>query len=161
MSAKRAAILALAVAIAIPAEGIFQRAYRDPVGILTVCYGTTKDVKLGDYRTLAQCKALLDADMLKAIDTVQRCAKRDLSATQTAAFADAVYNIGPTIVCDTKRSTLARKLQAGDVVGACNELPRWDKASVAGVMVALPGLTKRREAERALCLGNASVVAIK
>ena len=161
MSAQRLAILALATAIAIPAEGLRQWAYRDPVGIATICYGTTTDVKPGDYRTLAQCKALLDADMLKAIDTVQRCTKRDLSAPQTAALADAVYNLGPTIVCDTTRSTLARKLQSGDVAGACNELPKWDKARVAGVLVALPGLTARRAKERDLCLGNDSGVAIK
>ena len=90
MSAQRLAILALATAIAIPAEGIRQWAYKDVAGVATICYGTTTGIKPGDYRTLAQCKALLDADMLKAIDTVQRCAKRDLSATQTAAFADAV-----------------------------------------------------------------------
>jgi len=152
MSAQRLAILALATAIAVPAEGLRQRAYRDPVGILTVCYGTTTGVKPGDYRTLAQCKALLADDMLKSIDTVQRCARRELTDAQTAAFADAVYNIGPKIVCDTTRSTLARKLQSGDVVGACNELPKWDKASVAGVLLALPGLTARRAKERDLCL---------
>lgn len=149
---KRAAILALATAIAVPAEGIRQWAYRDPVGVLTVCYGTTSGVKPGDYRTLDQCKALLNADMLASIDTVQKCARRELTDTQTAAFADAVYNLGPTIVCDTTRSTLARKLQSGDVQGACREIPKWDKAKVAGVMVALPGLTARRQKERDLCL---------
>lgn len=158
---KRALILALASAVAIPAEGLRQWAYRDVAGVATICYGTTKGVKPGDYRTLEQCKALLNKDMLASIDTVQRCARRDLSAEQTAAFADAVYNLGPKVVCDPARSTLARKLQAGDVVGACNELPKWVKATVAGVPVTLPGLVKRREAERALCLGNTSVVAIK
>lgn len=149
---KRALILALASAVAIPAEGLRQWAYRDPVGVVTICYGTTNGIKTGDYRTLAQCKALLNRDMLASIDTVQRCARRDLSAEQTAAFADAVYNIGPVIVCDTTRSTLARKLHAGDIVGACNELPKWSKASVGGITVSLPGLVARRAKERALCL---------
>ena len=149
---KRATALALATAIAIPAEGLRQAAYRDPVGIATVCFGTTAGVKMGDYRTLDQCKALLSRDMLAAVTTVEQCARRELTAPQTAAFADAVYNIGPTIVCNTDMSTLARKLQAGDVAGACNQLPRWDKANVAGIMVPLPGLTKRRAAEQALCL---------
>ena len=35
---------------------------------------------------------------------------------------------------------------------ACNQLPRWDNARIAGVLVPLPGLTKRRAAERTLCL---------
>ena len=149
---RRAAILALATAIAVPAEGLRQAAYRDPVGIVTICYGTTSGVKMGEYRTMDQCRASLNADMNEAVNIVERCAKSTLSAYQTAAFADAVYNLGPTIVCDAKRSTLARKLQAGDTIGACEQLPRWNKARVAGVMVPLPGLTKRREAERALCV---------
>lgn len=149
---RRAAILALATAIAIPAEGLRQTAYRDPVGIVTICYGTTGGVKMGDRRTMDECRAFLSADMNEAVTIVERCAKSTLSVYQTAAFADAVYNLGPTIVCDTQRSTLARKLQAGDAIGACEQLPRWNKARVLGVMVTLPGLTKRREAERALCV---------
>ena len=35
--------VAAATAIAIPAEGLRQYAYRDPVGILTTCYGSTMD----------------------------------------------------------------------------------------------------------------------
>ena len=69
-----------------------------------------------------------------------------------AAFSDAVYNIGPTIACDTAHSTAARYLKAGELAAACQQLPRWDTASVGGVMVSLPGLTKRRSKEMALCL---------
>lgn len=153
---RKATALALAVAIAIPAEGLRQTAYRDPVGILTVCYGTTgKDVTPGKLYTLDQCKALLNRDMLDAIDQVDACVP-GLPAKTLAAFADAVYNLGPALVCDTSRSTAARLLKAGDVRGACNQLPRWDKANVSGFMVALPGLTKRRAKEQALCLEGLS-----
>ena len=69
-----------------------------------------------------------------------------------AAFGDAVYNLGPTIACNKQKSTAARLLDAGDLDGACNQLPRWDKARVGGVMVSLPGLTKRRAKEREVCL---------
>ena len=69
-----------------------------------------------------------------------------------AAFGDGVFNIGPKIACDTKNSTAARYLKAGNLRAACDQLPRWDKAKVMGVMVSLPGLTKRRAAERELCL---------
>jgi GH24 family phage-related lysozyme (muramidase) len=47
-------------------------------------------------------------------------------------------------------------LYKGDLIGACNQLPRWDKASVGGIMVSLPGLSKRRAAERDLCLTGAA-----
>ena len=145
---------ALATAIAIPAEGLRQWAYLDPPGILTVCYGTTRDVVQGRKYSLDECRALLDRDMREAVETVERCAP-GLPEHVLAAFADAVYNIGPTIACNLEASTAARMLKAGDVAGACAQLSRWDRARVAGVMVPLPGLTKRRAAERALCEGGA------
>lgn len=142
---------ALAAAIAIPAEGLRQFAYYDPPGILTVCYGSTTNVVKGKKYSLEECRARLDADMAAAVDHVERCAP-GLPVNALAAFSDAVYNIGPKIVCDTKASTAARLLKAGDVPGACRQLPRWNKASVGGAMVELPGLTKRRAAEMQLCL---------
>jgi len=66
-----------------------------------------------------------------------------------AAFGDAVYNIGPKVACN---STAAKYLKAGNYEAACRELPRWNRATVAGVSVVLPGLTKRRNLEMALCL---------
>ena len=143
--------VALAAAIAIPAEGLRQWAYYDPPGILTVCYGSTTDVQKGKKYSLDECKARLDADMLAAVQAVDRCAP-GLPVPVLAAFGDAVYNIGPTVACDTSRSTAARLLKAGDLRGACDQLPRWNKARVAGAMVELPGLTKRRAKERELCL---------
>lgn len=153
MNARALKALAIAVGLAIPAEGLRQVAYKDPVGVLTVCYGTTgNDVKANKVYSLEQCKAMLNRDMLQAIETVDKCAP-GLQDHSLAAFADAVYNLGPTIVCDPKKSTAARMLKAGDVRGACNQLPRWSFAKVGGVSVALPGLIKRRERERVLCLG--------
>lgn len=49
-------------------------------------------------------------------------------------------------------STAARFLKAGDYAAACRQLPRWDKVSVGGMMIALPGLTKRRNTEMVQCL---------
>lgn len=145
------AAAALATAIAIPAEGLRQYAYRDPPGILTVCYGTTgKDVVAGKKYSLQECKAFLDRDMLKAVKTVEKC-QPGLPENVLAAFSDAVYNLGPSVACE---STAARLLRSGKVMEACDQLPRWNKAKVAGVYVELPGLTKRREAERRLCRGE-------
>jgi GH24 family phage-related lysozyme (muramidase) len=146
------AVLLIATALAIPAEGLRKYAYNDPVGILTVCYGHTgDDVEKGREYSFDECKALLDQDMRLAVAAVERCAP-GLPAESLAAFADAVYNLGPKIACNTSASTAARLLKAGDIRGACEELPRWNKASLAGFKVALPGLTKRRAAERELCL---------
>lgn len=142
---------AIATALAIPAEGLRQYAYYDPPGILTVCYGSTTNVIKGKKYSLEECRERLDADMLKAIEAVERCVP-GLPANILAAFGDAVYNLGPTIACNTAKSTAARLLAAGQWDAACKQLPRWDKARVAGVMVPLPGLTKRREREREVCL---------
>jgi GH24 family phage-related lysozyme (muramidase) len=145
------AAAALATAIAIPAEGLRQYAYYDPPGILTVCYGTTgKGVVSGRKYSLQECKSLLDRDMLKAVHTVEKC-QPNLPENVLAAFSDAVYNLGPSVACE---STAARLLRSGKVMEACDQLPRWNKAKVAGAYVELPGLTKRREAERRLCRGE-------
>lgn len=147
-----ATVSALACAIAMPAEGLRQWAYHDPVGILTTCYGHTgADVQKGVKYSIEQCDALLTADMQKAISTVDKC-QPGLPDNVLAAFSDAAYNLGPTIACNTERSTAARYLAAGMFQEACDQLPRWNKASVGGVMVPLPGLTKRRAKERELCL---------
>lgn len=128
-----------------------QYAYYDPPGILTVCYGSTTNVVKGKKYSLEECSARLTADMQAAVEAVDRCVP-GLPVNVLAAFSDAVYNMGPTIACNTKQSTAARYLAAGRLIDACNQLPRWDKARVGGVMVSLPGLTKRRAAERELCL---------
>jgi GH24 family phage-related lysozyme (muramidase) len=145
------AAAAIATAIAIPAEGLRQVAYYDPPGILTVCYGSTTNVQAGKVYSLAECKVRLDAEMMQAIETVDKCAP-GLPDNTLAAFGDAVYNLGPKVACDTKNSTAARLLKAGQIGDACAQLPRWNKARVAGVMVELPGLTKRRMAEFNLCM---------
>lgn len=150
---RRTAAALLATTIAIPAEGLRQYAYLDPPGILTVCYGSTTDVVRGKKYSLEECKARLETDMNAAIATVDRCVP-GLPESVLAAFGDAVYNIGPKVACSKKQSTAARMLAAGDYKGACNQLPRWNKSVILGVAVALPGLTKRRNAEREVCLSG-------
>lgn len=147
---KRVALAAaLATVIAVQAEGLRQVAYYDPPGILTVCYGTTgPEVVKGKHYSLDECKAFLSRDMLDAIETVERC-HPGLPVNVLAAFGDAVYNIGPTVACN---STASKYLAAGRLEDACNQLSRWNKARVMGVLVELPGLTKRREKERLLCI---------
>lgn len=150
-SKKIASATAIAIALAAPMEGLRQYAYYDPPGVLTVCYGSTTDVVKGKKYSIEECKARLNNEMRQAIETVERCVP-GLPVHTLAAFGDAVYNLGPTIVCDTEKSDAARLLAQGNTAAACNQLPRWDKAKVAGVFISLPGLTKRRALEKELCL---------
>jgi len=151
-NAKKAGVgLALACAVAAPFEGFRNWAYSDPVGIPTACFGTTKGVKLGQYYTDEQCHALLNKEMTEAVEAVIRCVPHDMTENQIAAFGSAVYNIGPKLVCDQRNSTAARLLANGQILEACEQLTRWSRARVGGVSVELPGLVKRRSAERDLC----------
>lgn len=151
-AAKRtAAALGIAVAIAAPFEGLRNYAYRDPVGIPTICYGSIQGVRMGQFKTTAECDALLGEEMAARVATVERCAP-GLPVNMLAAWASAIFNTGDHLVCNPARSTAARLLRAGQLVEACRQLPRWNKATKAGVLITLPGLTRRREAEEALCL---------
>lgn len=151
----RHAVIARAMAVLLPMaatfEGVRQYAYYDPPGILTVCYGSTTNVVKGKKYSMEECKQRLEADMLTAVKVVERCAP-GLPVNALVAFSDAVYNIGPVIVCNQKSSTAARLLAAGDWQAACRQLPRWNKATIAGKKVELPGLTKRRNHEMEVCL---------
>jgi lysozyme len=148
---RRTAIAAALAAIAAPFEGLRQVAYYDPPGILTVCYGHTGSVDATKVYTKDECKALLEKDTLTAIDAVERC-QPGLPDNVLVAFGDAVFNIGPRVACDRNASTAARLLAAKRYADACRELPKWNKARVAGQLVELPGLTKRRYAEMNYCL---------
>lgn len=141
---KRAAWVTIAVACVSGFEGLRQYAYKDPVGIPTICFGETKGVKLGDRKTLEECKDLLIESLMIANKAVESCVKVPLSDNRHAALVSFTYNVGNTAFCN---STLVKKLNAGDA-DACDELLRWTKAK--GIQ--LPGLVKRREAERQLCL---------
>jgi lysozyme len=148
---KSVAALALAVALAGGFEGLRNWAYLDPVGIPTICYGSIKGVRMGDYKTTEECKKLLGVEMWERIETVERCVP-GLPVNMLAAWASAIFNTGNALVCDVARSTAARLLKAGKWLEACRQLPRWNKARVGGQLIELPGLTRRRAAEEALCL---------
>lgn len=149
------AALAAAVSIAMPAEGLRQWAYEDIANpaLLTVCYGSTTNVERDRKYSLDECEDRMDDEMSHAVAVVEGC-QPGLPEPVLAAFADAVYNMGPTIACDRGKSTAARLLATKQYDAACNQLPRWNKARVAGQMVELPGLTKRRLKERELCLSR-------
>lgn len=70
---RKAAAAAIAVALAVPAEGLRRVAYYDPPGILTVCRGHTgPDVVKGRTYSLAECDRFMDDDMREAVSAVDR-----------------------------------------------------------------------------------------
>lgn len=144
------AVLGVSVALSVPVikafEGYHPTAYSDPVGILTVCYGHTGDVEQKTY-TRAECEALLKADTLNALNGVNRSVNVKISNQERAAYTSFVFNVGEGAF---KKSTMLKKINSGDRVGACNELSKW----VYARGIKFNGLVKRREAERKLCLSG-------
>ena len=125
-------------------EGLRTEAYRDIVGVWTVCYGETKGVRPGDSYSKAECDAMLAREIIAYEAALDRCLTADVPTDMNVALVSWTYN-GPAAVC---RSTLLRKANAGDLTGACNELPRWNRAGGRVIR----GLTNRRMSERAMCL---------
>lgn len=130
-------------------EGLRLQAYPDPATggkPFTIGWGHTGDVKPGDNITEHQAEAILGYDLERTAEIVEKMLT-GVSATdnQFAALVSLAFNIG---VFRLSKSTLLRKFVAGDVAGAAAEFLKWRLA--AGKV--LPGLVKRRAAERALFL---------
>lgn len=142
---KKAGWCAIALTCVAGFEGVRQYVYKDPVGIDTWCFGETQGPKPVGYIPMAQCEALLAESLEIANRQVDSCVRTYLPDARRAALVSFSYNVGGAAFCS---STLVRKLNAGDTAGACNELSRWTRAKG----IELPGLVKRRAAERAMCL---------
>lgn len=141
-----ASVLAAAVVLVGWYEGRSLVAYLDPVSVPTICDGYTHGVSLGDVATPEQCDALTAQEVGKALAVVDQSSP-GLPDGPRVALASFVYNVGPGAY---ERSTLLRKLRAGDIAGACRELPRWVYADGRK----LAGLVKRRNAEMQICLSG-------
>lgn len=133
-------------------EGLELEAYQDSVGVWTIGYGHTSmagppKVVPGAAITEAEANAILKRDLAKFEQGVRERVSVALTSNQFSALVSFCFNVGLGAFGD---STLRRKLNGGDYGGAANEFLRWDKAGGQ----ALPGLTRRRKAERALFLGE-------
>jgi lysozyme len=115
-------------------------------GTLTIGHGHTgPDVSIGQRITGVEAEALLRADLAEAEQGVARLVKLPQGDNAFAALVSLAFNIG---LDNFRRSTLLRKLNGGDRLGASAEFARWNKAG--GKVLA--GLTRRRAAEAALFL---------
>ncbi|EKI7188606.1 lysozyme [Salmonella enterica] len=119
--------------------------YRDVADVLTICDGHTgKDIIPGKRYTDAECDAQLDKDLKRVKAQVDPLIKVSIPESERAAFYSFAYNVGTGAFA---RSTLLKKLNAGDHAGACNELKRWTYAGGRQ----WKGLVTRREIEREVC----------
>jgi lysozyme len=119
--------------------------YRDSAGIPTIGWGHTDAVRMTDTCSQDQADHWLVMDVQAAVNACDANAPKNLTQNQFDALVVFTFNVG---VGAEAHSTLLAKLKAGDNAGAADEFLKWDHAG--GVVV--PGLTRRRQAERALFL---------
>lgn len=131
-------------------ESLRTEAYLDPVGIPTICYGSTKNVGLGLTKTKEECWELLEKEAREFSDGVVESLPYLVVVSQDEldAYTSFAYNVG---LGAWNTSTLLKKLKRGDREGACNELPRWVYADGKR----LNGLVRRRADEQTMCLRGA------
>ena len=132
-------------------EGLFTLAYLCPAGVPTIGYGHTETVTGHDvgrkHITEQEAEALLESDLNEFAAGVDHAVIVPTNENQFGALVSFAFNLG---IGSLTNSTLLRKLVARDATGASKEFARWRYAQVNGVATELPGLVRRREAERAL-----------
>lgn len=133
-------------------EGWVPNWYKDPVGIWTCCYGHTDAAGEPKFAatsaktfTKAEGRLILERDLAQYAAAVHAAVKVPLNDNQFGALVSFTYNLGAK---NLNKSTLVKKLNAGDFEGAAKEFRRWNRA---GGKI-LRGLTRRRAAEEALFL---------
>lgn len=126
-------------------EGREYYAYKDVVGVGTVCDGHTgSDIIWGKRYSDRECDALTRKDMARIAAQVDPHIKVPTTETQRASIYSFAYNVGATA---TINSTLLKKLNAKDYAGACAELKRW----VCAGGKKWKGLMNRRDVEYEVC----------
>ena len=139
-------------------EGFRTKAYLCPAGLLTIGYGHTgADVLPGMRITEAQGDDLLRKDVAKFAAMVEKSLTAKVSQGQFDALVSFCFNTGPgkagvkdglITLKNGNPSSLLRKTNSGDKLGAAAEFDKWTKANGQE----LRGLVARREAEQRLYL---------
>lgn len=129
------------------------KSYKCSAGRDTIGWGSTKNVKPGMHISQAEAEARLKADIGEVEAGVNKLVKVKITQGMFDALTSFAFNCGLDIDADAIAeglgdSTLLKKLNAGDYQGAANEFLKWNR----GGGQVLPGLTRRREAERKLFL---------
>ena len=149
MTGATVAVLALATPFIAKWEGVSLVAYKDIVGVPTVCYGETRGVTMKDSYTKQQCQ-----DMLKvAVEDYYNKLKPymtnpDIPVGVQASLLELAYNVG---IGAAGKSTMMKLANQGKYEQACKELDKWVKAGGGKVK----GLVNRRADSKVnLCLAG-------
>ena len=144
-------------------EGVVLIAYLDSVGVWTIGVGHTAaagvpKVVPGMKISQAEADAILSRDLAIFEIAVTGAVRVPLNQNEFDALVSLAFNIGAGAFA---KSTLVRKLNAGDRNGAADQFLAWNKGTVKGRKVVIKGLTTRREAERKQFLSGSNTPAPK
>ena len=142
-----AAVIAMSTPFIAKWEGLETVAYRDIVGVPTVCYGETRGVKIGDTYTKAQCEDMLRKGVSEYYYGLQAyMTNPNIPISVQASMLELAYNVG---ISNAGNSTMMKLANAGKYKLACEQLDRWVKAGGGTVR----GLVNRRaDSKINLCL---------
>lgn len=121
-------------------ESFRAKAYWCPGKKLTIGYGTTRGVRLGQTVTHAEAIEMLKVDVSVAADDVRRLVTVPLNQNQFDALVSFTHNVGGQQLAT---STLRRVLNAGDYEAVPAQLVRWKYSR----KIFMRGLLRRRQAE--------------
>ena len=142
-----AVVIATATPFIAKWEGLETTAYRDIVGVPTVCYGETRGVKMGDTYTKEQCMDMLKVAVGDYYRKIEPCmTNKNIPVGVQASILELAYNVGTGAAC---KSTMMKLANQGKYKEACRELDKWVKAGGQTVR----GLQNRRaDSKINLCL---------
>lgn len=139
-------------------EGKRNHAYPDIVygwDLPTICYGHTKGVKKGDYKTDEECLELFKLDLAQGCEIVAKAIGEDQFNALTQGEKDGyclfAHNTGYFKLQRSGNTTsMYKRLIADDRKGACEALLMYDRANGK----VLKGLTQRRKFEYDRCMSE-------
>lgn len=130
-------------------EGLRMAAHYAPSEQWSIGYGHTQTARHGMSVTEADAERMLRDDVDPIEKLLAETVRAPLNQNEHDALVSLIFNIGAD---NWKRSTVLRKLNAGDKLGAAAAFEMWTRAKVNGELVALDGLVRRRAAEKSLFL---------
>lgn len=126
-------------------EGRSLTVYADIVGLKTVGWGHRTDAEVGTTISVEDADLLLHNDLVKFEQGVARIVDTSLTSNQFSALVCLAFNIGLNAL---EGSTLLKHANAEQWTQAADSFLSWCHAGKEVV----PGLLRRRQAERALFL---------
>lgn len=143
------------IAAATQWEGVRYYAYKDIVGVPTVCMGYTGPGIVFGYKYSAEeCNRFLKQELYEHSKGILNCVTKPLKENEYNAYTLFAYNVGVSGACSSRA---IRLFNEGRNAEACRALayspsgsPAWSYAGGKFVQ----GLHNRRIYEMRMCLGN-------